>query len=195
MPSPPKALIIGDSISIGYTPFVAEALGTRAVVAHNEGNGGDSQRVRSSLDAWLAADADAALVQLNCGLHDIRRQRGGSGCQVPLDAYCDNLRNVVARLKATGRRLIWATTTPVIYQRHVSRGFDRYEDDVSAYNGAAAGIMRAAGVAVNDLHAAVVQAGVEECLGSDGVHMTQDGYALLGRVVAYVLRRHLGQRP
>ena len=37
-PKMKKILIIGDSISIGYTPFVKKALAGKAVVVHNPGN-------------------------------------------------------------------------------------------------------------------------------------------------------------
>ena len=34
----PKILILGDSISIGYTPFVKQQLSDKAIVVHNPGN-------------------------------------------------------------------------------------------------------------------------------------------------------------
>ncbi|MEC8506873.1 MAG: SGNH/GDSL hydrolase family protein, partial [Planctomycetota bacterium] len=34
----PRVLIIGDSISLGYTPYVASILKGRAKVVHNPGN-------------------------------------------------------------------------------------------------------------------------------------------------------------
>ena len=38
----PKVLIIGDSISIGYTPYVKELLAGKAIVKHNPGNAEDT---------------------------------------------------------------------------------------------------------------------------------------------------------
>ena len=52
MPVKPIVLIVGDSISIGYTPFVADALAGEARVVHHEGNGGDSGNVVAKLDEW-----------------------------------------------------------------------------------------------------------------------------------------------
>ena len=49
----PKVLIIGDSISLGYTPFVVELLEAKATVVHNEGNAGPTQRGLESIDDWL----------------------------------------------------------------------------------------------------------------------------------------------
>ncbi|MCK4830540.1 hypothetical protein KA005_83250 [bacterium] len=36
--SNPRVLIIGDSISWGYFPYVKEALKEQAIIIHNEGN-------------------------------------------------------------------------------------------------------------------------------------------------------------
>ena len=42
----PKALIIGDSISVGYTPYVVQQLKGRIDVVHNKGNGQHSGYAR-----------------------------------------------------------------------------------------------------------------------------------------------------
>lgn len=39
-----NVLIIGDSISIGYTPFIQKALAPEINVVHNPGNGGSTIR-------------------------------------------------------------------------------------------------------------------------------------------------------
>ena len=186
-----KVLVIGDSISIGYTPHAAEALQGRFAVVHHEGNSGDSAALLADLDSYLAAAGDADVIHFNVGLHDLKRPRDGSGAyQVPLDQFAANLARIVEKLQATGKLLIWATLTPVIFERHLSKGFDRRQDDVGAYNRAAAEIITSAGIAIDDLHAAVVEAGVERCICADGVHMTDDGYAILGRTVAAAVEKH-----
>ena len=52
----PKVLLVGDSISIGYSPYVASELKGEVRVRHNEGNASDSAHLLSHLDAYLAAD-------------------------------------------------------------------------------------------------------------------------------------------
>jgi len=187
-----KVLIIGDSISIGYTPHVARELEGEFAVVHHEGNGGDSQNVLARLDEWLAADADAQLVHVNAGLHDCRFWRDRQACQVPVESYRTNLAEIVRRLRATGKALVWATITPVV-EAGTTRPdleFFRYNETVARYNAAAREIMDAAGVSVSDLHLALIEAGPARLVSADGVHMTDEGYALLGRAVARAVRDH-----
>jgi lysophospholipase L1-like esterase len=184
-------LIIGDSISMGYTPQVAELLAGRAEVVHNPGNAGDTDNTAAHLDAWLK-EIPAEVIHFNCGLHDIKRSRQAPGRQVPLQRYRANLGRIVERLKRSGAKLIWAASTPVIEERHrAAKDFDRGNGDVDAYNAAAAEIMAGAGIPVNDLHAAVAAAGAEEVICDDGVHLTDGGYRMLAEVVADRLRTFL----
>ncbi len=184
MPGRPRVLIIGDSISIAYTPHVAQVLAQRAEVLHNPGNGGDSENVAANLDSWLA-QLPAEVIHFNCGLHDIKFHRDPRHIQVPLGRYRENLIRIVARLKQSGAAVIWANTTPVVESRHTAvKEFDRYNRDVQVYNAAAAAIVAQAGMAIDDLHAVVTGAGPERLIGPDGVHMTEEGSVLLGRMVA-----------
>ncbi|HET6427968.1 MAG TPA: SGNH/GDSL hydrolase family protein [Phycisphaerae bacterium] len=188
MPRPTRILIIGDSISIGYTPFVSEMLSGRAEVGHNDGNGGDARNVRAHLDEWLA-EFRAQIVHLNCGLHDIKVPFDSDARQVPLAEYRRHLTWVADRLKASPVTAIWASSTPVVEAWHHQRKeFDRFNADVDAYNAAAAEIMTAAGIAVNDLHSIVAAAGPEKLLSPDGVHFPDPGYRMLAEKVAACLR-------
>ena len=185
MDEPPKVLIIGDSISMGYFPHAAAAAGERLELLRHDGNGGDSANVLAQLDQWLAQFPNAALVHLNCGLHDIKLFPPGGEHQVPIDAYRENLRTIFERVRAAGRKAVWATTTPVIDKHHAAaKDFDRHEADVLAYNAAAAEIASSAGAGIDDLHAVVERAGLVKCLAADGVHMSDAGYRALGRAVA-----------
>ena len=49
----PRVLIIGDSISIGYTPPLRELLAGQAEVTHNPGNAAHTWNGLEKLDAWL----------------------------------------------------------------------------------------------------------------------------------------------
>jgi len=189
--APNRILLIGDSISMGYTPHVAVLLAGRADVVHNPGNAGDTDHTRADLDAWLA-ELPAEVVHFNCGLHDIKVARPGGANQVPLPRYRENLTWIVQRLQATGAGLVWASSTPVIETRHQAvKDFDRYNRDVESYNLAAAEIMAEAGVPVDDLHAVAAAADLQSFLTPDGVHFTEAGYGLLASAVAEALSRVL----
>lgn len=144
-----KVLIIGDSISIGYTPFVNDALKERAQVVHNEGNAAHTRHGLLNLEKWLGSEK-WDVIHFNFGLHDLKIMDTGSH-QVPVEEYESNLRQIVGRLRKTGAKLIWATTTPVP-AGNVSPL--RRPADVALYNAAAARVMQAEKIPVNDLHAA-----------------------------------------
>jgi len=194
MSNEPVAVIIGDSISMGYTPRVREALAGKVRVVRPEGNGGTSSNVRAHLGEWLEGiEPDA--IHFNAGLHDLARDEGEQGPnRVPIEQYEANLRAIVAWLKAnTAAALIWATTTPVLDDWHAARkGFIRKQADVEAYNRVALEVMRAEGVAVDDLHAVIEAAGREACLKEDGVHMLDAGNERLAAAVVRTLTEALG---
>jgi len=66
----PKVLIIGDSISIGYTPFVKEYFRDKANIIHNPGNAGDTGRGLKNIKDWVG-DEEWDIIQFNWGLWDL----------------------------------------------------------------------------------------------------------------------------
>ena len=185
----PKVLLAGDSISMGYGPLVAEMLGESHEVRLLPENGRTSARLLDRVDEWMIAPG-WDVIHFNCGLHDISRKRDRTRTATPIGDYERNLRELVTRLRAeSGAALAWATTTPVIDERHHARKpFDRRGDDVRQYNAAALRVVQEAGLPVDDLHAVIESAGREECLGPDGVHMTEKGNRHLAEAVAAFVR-------
>ena len=49
----PKILIIGDSISIGYTPYVEEFFSGKAIVSHNPGNAQHTGTGQKNIEEWV----------------------------------------------------------------------------------------------------------------------------------------------
>ena len=178
-----KVTLIGDSIRMGYQPLVTCLLSGRTEVWGPEENGGDSRNVLANLETW-AVNRPADVIQLNCGLHDIKVKSDGSH-QVPLAEFTDKLGAIVGRLcRETSARLVWATITPVVEDRHRrSRDFGRFNADIQAYNAEALKIVAEAGLAVTDLHAVIVGNDPSRCICQDGVHMTDLGNRLLAEAV------------
>ncbi len=53
------------------------------------------------------------MIHLNCGLHDIRINRGSYEVQVPLAEYIENVNAIIRLARRRAPVVIWATTTPV----------------------------------------------------------------------------------
>ncbi len=190
-----KVLLIGDSVTggfansvAGYAPDVRALLGGEARVDTLPENGGDSGNLLARIAGWLG-DARYDVIHFNSGLHDIKRPHDHTGIQVPLQAYEANLHTLVQILEAQATHLIWGRTTPVIDgQPAPNKPFDRYNADIEAYNRVADRVMAERGVRLDDLHGAVLAAGIETCLAEDGVHMTIEGNRVLARHVAESIR-------
>ena len=148
----PRVLLIGDSISIGYTVGVQEALRGKANVHRNPGNAESTVTGLAKVDAWLGK-GKWDVIHFNWGLHDLKQYKDGKltpGAPVWVEVadYEKNLTKLVVRLKSTGAKLIFANTTPVPEGAN-----GRVPGIETAYNEAAARVMKAAGVPIDDLHA------------------------------------------
>lgn len=194
----PTILILGDSISNGYTPYVERALAGRFEIIRRgeriETDTGptwhDSHLFLQKQEGWLEDTPSVDMIHFNCGLHDLMRDRETGAAIVPLGRYGENLQRIVRRLQATDARLIWATTTPVLDERHQAKveKYDRLESDVLAYNRESEAIMRAAGIEIDDLHEAICSGDIGSLVREDGVHMTEAGSERLGEQVVQVIR-------
>jgi lysophospholipase L1-like esterase len=155
-------------------------------------NGENSAKVLSHLEEWVIS-RDPDLLQINCGLHDLKRKNINREPAVSLVEYQTNVRRIFEQSMAkTDSRIIWATTTPVNEGwHHENKGFERLESDVLDYNAAALEIAEELGVAVNDLHSVIMKAGRDSYLKPDGVHFTDEGSQLLGQSVAAFLKSYL----
>ena len=102
-PKLPRVLLIGDSISRGYTIPVRAALAGKANVHRAPENCGATTNGLAKIDGWLGGQK-WDVIHFNFGLHDAK---------TPAAVYKRQLTEIVARLKkATGALLVWATTTP-----------------------------------------------------------------------------------
>jgi len=182
----PRVLLIGDSISMGYTLPVRELLKGKANVHRIPTNGGPTLRGLESLKRWLG-DGKWDVIHFNWGLHDLRLDDAGK-YQVPLDEYAKNLKELVKQLKATGAKLIWCSTTPVPEKCTPPRK----NADVIAYNAAAKKIMDENGIALDDLYAFALPK-IKELQLPDNVHFSPEGSAELAKAVVASLQPALAK--
>lgn len=183
-PKLPRVLLIGDSISIGYTVPTRELLKGKANLHRIPENAGPTTNGLAKLPKWLG-DGKWDVIHFNWGLHDLKMDKGKH--QVPLAQYEKNLRSLVKTLKGTGAKLIWASTTPVP-EGKVNP--PRKDSDVIAYNQAARKIMEENGVAVNDLYA-FAKPRLEKMQRPVNVHFTDAGSRALAGQVAAAIEKQL----
>lgn len=189
VPGLPRVLLIGDSISIGYTLPVRAALKGKANVHRPPGNCSSTGYGLTKIDEWLGP-GKWDVIHFNFGLHDAKLPPEGVRHAAPAD-YEKNLRHLVQRLKSTGAKLIWGTTTPVPMGGNLAP--NRRFGDIAIYNAIAAKIMAEHGVAIDDLNA-VVTPHFERVGRPADVHFTEEGSALLGRAVAASVEKQLAAR-
>lgn len=206
-PNLPNVLLLGDSISIGYTRPVRELLRGKANVfrpVNADGtaeNCADTGKGLQELDRWLALARKWDVIHFNFGLHDLKHMKPGSNPPTTssnpndpqlrsADDYRNNLDKIVSRLARTGARLLFATTTPV--PEGVTNPFRRPEYP-PRYNAAALEVMKAHNVRVNDLFA-LVQPRLPELQLPRNVHFTAAGSRVLAVQVSDAILAELSRR-
>ena len=177
-PKLPRVLLIGDSISIGYTIPVQKLLQGRANVHRAPENCGPTTNGLAKLKVWLG-DGEWDAIHFNFGLHDLKLITAGQRRITP-DDYEKNLREIVARLKLTGAKLIWANTTPV---PGPARKLGRITEDVPIYNAAAQRVMEENQIPIDDLYGFALPQ-LDKIQRAENVHYTDEGYAALAGQVA-----------
>ncbi|QHI69426.1 SGNH/GDSL hydrolase family protein [Tichowtungia aerotolerans] len=195
----PNVLIIGDSISIGYTTPVIEKLAGIANVERIPVNGGDTASGLRRINHWVG-QKKWDVIHFNFGLHDLcyrhpdspnhgHRDKINGTIAVPLDQYEKNLEQLVARLEATGAALVWASTTVV-----PDGELGRIAGDEIRYNQVAARVMKKHHIAMDDLHAVTASFGPELFRAFGDVHYVKAGYEELAGQVAESIKKALGEK-
>ena len=186
-PALPRVLLIGDSISMGYTLPVRGLLKGKANVHRIPENGGPTTTGVASLSAWLG-NGPWQVIHFNWGLHDVKMDENGKH-QVPIEQYEANLRKLVGQLQTTGARLIWASTTPV---PDAGVSPPRRNADVLGYNAVAKRIMDEHKIATDDLYS-VAFPRLDELELPANVHFKRGGYETLAKAVAESIEAELAK--
>lgn len=184
----PRVLLIGDSISMGYTLPTRKLLEGKANVHRIPTNGGPTSNGVKNLAKWLG-EGKWDVIHFNWGLHDLKSMPDGTP-QISLEDYEKNLRDLVVQLKATGATLVWASTTPV---PEGELNPPRSNADVIRYNEIAAKVMAENGVRINDLYALCLPRLAELQLPVN-VHFSAKGSAALAEQVAAVIAEVLPKK-
>ena len=192
-----KILIIGDSISLGYTPFVTENLKNIAEISHNPGNAQHTGTGLDNIETWIG-DNDWDIIQFNWGLWDLcyrnpdskeqgNRDKINGKIIFDIERYGHNLDSIVKLIrKKSNAELIFVTTT---YVPDGEAG--RFKEDAIKYNDVAKKNMEANSVKINDIYEKSI--GIHNEFGKDtnDVHYTDKGYKELGLLISDFLKHEI----
>lgn len=168
-PALPRVLLIGDSVSRGYTQAVRKALAGKVNVHRAPENCGPSANGLKKINVWLG-DGKWDVIHFNFGIHDR---------STPLPDYSQRLEQLAERMKKTGAKLVWASTTPI----PDDPAKKQTADSIVERNQCAAELMKKQGVAVDDLFAFITPH-LARVQNPNDVHFNGEGYELLGKQVA-----------
>ena len=165
-PNLPNVLILGDSISIGYTPYVRDILKGKANVyrpATADGkhpiNCGNTKMGLAGIDKWLG-DTKWDVIHFNWGLWDMsyrypqnqdnkgERTKVKGAISFTPEQYAENLEKLVERLEKTGAKLIWGSISLVPDGEE-----GRVLGDDLRFNEAAAKVMKKHNIPIDDINA------------------------------------------
>ncbi len=186
----PRVLIIGDSISIGYTAPLQKLLSAKAAVSRAPGNCQDSGFGLQHIKQWVGK-GPWDVIHFNFGIWDTHYLDAQTGQLIALESatpenkrrirhnieqYKANLVKIVQALKQTKAQLIWAQSTPIMF-----RTAARF-DDIAKYNAAAAEVMNANSVPINDLYSYTLR-DIKQWQSPDQCHFNDKGNAMLAQQV------------
>ncbi|VGO19410.1 SGNH/GDSL hydrolase family protein [Pontiella sulfatireligans] len=187
-PERPNVLLIGDSISIGYTVEVRKRLKGKADVYRIPTNGKFAAYGLDNLDLWLGGRS-WDVIHYNWGLWDIcyrnpestnqghRDKVSGTLTATP-DQYRQSMEKIVSRFRKTDAKLIWCSTTPVPECEAGRKAGDEIKCNLIAEK-----IMKKHGISINDLHAYALLRLSEIQQKKGDVHFSAQGYSYLAEKV------------
>lgn len=199
-----RVLLLGDSISIGYTPTVQRLLANDAVVIRpmqsekKPENCAGTDNGIANIDRWLKIDGgNWDVIHFNFGLHDLKHVDAETGknsniatdpLQTNPEEYQRQLTEIVGKLKKTNARLILCTTTPVPAGARPLRE----ETSPPIYNEIAMKIARENDIEVNDLYSFSLDR-LKEIQRPANVHFSAEGSQVLGKEVVKAITQALAK--
>lgn len=167
-------LVIGDSISLGYTPFIEKSV-QNAEVTHNACNGESSTNGVSLINRWVSYRPHWKVITLNHGYWDLP---GGAQAS-SLAVYEANLRYEVGVAVSHADTVILVNTTQIISAFTAEYPLAT-NAEVAARNAVIATVAASYGIHVVDLYG--VSTGIPD-RDSSLLHFNPSGYQALGAAV------------
>ena len=197
-PKLPRVLLIGDSISIGYTVPVRKLLDGKVNVHRIPTNGRYSAYGLKNIKKWLG-EKKWDVIHFNWGLWDLcyrnpksktqgNRDKVNGKLTATPEEYRKSMEAIVAILKESGAKLIWCETTPV-----PEGEAGRKVGDSIKYNKVANEIMKANGIQINELHAHALKKLPGIATKPGDVHYTSEGSTYLAEKVVEEIQKALSK--
>ena len=185
----PAALLIGDSISLGYRDFVKFFLQDKMEVFYPPENARSVSYTFRALYEWSRDfnwSQGTKFVYWNNGLWDVVRIFGDEP-QTPLRDYEILIERTWRRLRYLFPQatIIFATTTPVVEARLDKNIFYRRNSDIQQYNAAAAKVILNNGGIVHDLNK--LASSWSEQAYEDGTHFIPQANHIMASNIAKLL--------
>lgn len=174
----PRVLLIGDSVSRGYTQAVRKNLSGKANVHRAPANCGPTASGIKNIEVWLG-DGKWDVIHFNFGIHDRN---------TPVADYTSRLDQLIARMKKTGAKLIWASTTPI----PDTPDGKQTATSIVEKNKVAEQVMARHGIVIDDLFAAITPH-LSTMQNPNDVHFNGQGYDFLGQTVAKAIEAALAE--
>ncbi len=179
-----KVTLLGDSIrQIGYGTKVPEMLGPDYEVFQPEDNCRFVKYTLRMLFDFKAQIEGSDVIHWNNGLWDISTALFDDGeAFTSEEEYVENMLRVAKLLKKMGKRVIFATTTPVHNEFP-------YNDNsvIKRYNDLIVPKLQALGIEINDLHSTVMQ-DLYCYIGADQIHLSEEGIAVCSKQVVDMIK-------
>lgn len=175
-----KVILLGDSIRMNYESTVKEILKDKFDVWSPEDNCRYTPHLLRMLFDYRPQIEGADIIHWNAGHWDLCDILPGGHFTDPA-VYVQNLERIASILKTYGRRVIFATTTPV-------NDANPYNNNstIALYNKLAIDALTPMGIEINDLNA-LVSTDIDKYICEDLIHLTDEGIALCGKRVAEVI--------
>ena len=189
-PNLPRVLIIGDSISIGYTPRVRKLMDGKANIHRPITNCRWSAFGNENILKWVGGE-NWDLIHFNFGLWDWYGWKQES--KATPESYAKNLEEIVQKLRPSAAKLVFAVTTLPCIGPDKKVQFIVSEERAEEFNRSALGVMKKYGVATNDLYSIIGKKRSKYQRGENDVHYNDAGLDLLASQVAKVITRELSK--
>jgi lysophospholipase L1-like esterase len=188
-----NVLLLGDSIRLGYCKYVKKELKGIAEVSYPDDNCRYTQYTLVSLPDWVrlaGAPEEVDVIHWNNGHWDVAHwNREDISLNSP-EQYRDMLERIYHRLciLCPNAKIIFALTTSMNPDGSVGEN-PRTNSEIERYNSIAREVMGKLDVEVNDLYSVVKDKPSSFYI--DYAHFTENGYELLGKTVAKVIKANL----